>query len=205
MECNPPTHGNTSGCSRCLLPPPRLCCDIHTSSLATAFDVAPPQTTRLPVRSRIDKKYAMTPNDFKLHTALQDWRDEKTEKEFGRAHLLDLGGTLVMPNAVLDRIVDCAHHFKIDTKEDLARETRWDESEAWGVEIVQLIRYHIPKPQPRSLTTLAPIQPASSDHDIASAPAPVGRGKERAKQKCSACGLLGHNSLFHLLCLRRLY
>jgi len=65
----------------------------------------------------------MMPNDFKLHTALQDWCDEKTEKEFGRAHLLDLGGMLVMSNTILDRIVDCAHHFKIDTKEDLARET----------------------------------------------------------------------------------
>lgn len=62
----------------------------------------------------------MTPNDFNLRIALLDWRDEKTEKEFGRAHLHNLGGMLVMPNAILDHIVDCAHHFKIDTKEDLA-------------------------------------------------------------------------------------
>lgn len=47
-----------------------------------------------------------------------------------------------MPNDTLDRIVDCAHHRKIQTPQDLKRETKWSKSEQFADDIIALIQKH---------------------------------------------------------------
>ncbi|KIJ15265.1 hypothetical protein PAXINDRAFT_77373 [Paxillus involutus ATCC 200175] len=74
--------------------------------------------------------------------ALQDWWENKTAAVFGWAALSDLGPSLLMTNALLDRIIDGAHHHKIHTIQDLWKETSWTDSEKYGEEVLTIIRQH---------------------------------------------------------------
>ncbi|KAF9235830.1 hypothetical protein BU15DRAFT_77554 [Melanogaster broomeanus] len=101
-----------------------------------------------PRRSRLPK-YTRERSDYNLDEALQDWREDKTAAVFGWAALNDLGPSLIMTNALLDRIIDCAHHHKIHTIQDLRKETSWMDIEKYGEEVVAIIRQHAaPLPSP---------------------------------------------------------
>ncbi|KIK91052.1 hypothetical protein PAXRUDRAFT_13993 [Paxillus rubicundulus Ve08.2h10] len=77
-------------------------------------------------------------SDYNLHEALQDWHENKTAAIFGWAALNDLGPSLLMTNVLLDRIIDCAHHHKIHTIQELWKETSWTDSEKYG-EVLTII------------------------------------------------------------------
>lgn len=79
---------------------------------------------------------------YELERALEDWREEKTKDVYGWASLYDYGPCIIMPNARLDRIVDYVHHRKIQTPQDLKRETEWTGSEQFGDDIIALIQKH---------------------------------------------------------------
>ncbi|KAG6822549.1 hypothetical protein H0H93_005337, partial [Arthromyces matolae] len=74
----------------------------------------------------------MTPQDYALLDALNDWRDTATIERYGIPHLKDYGSTLIMPESVLDRILICAQHSKIQSVEELVKETQWDEARLYG-------------------------------------------------------------------------
>ncbi|KIK78749.1 hypothetical protein PAXRUDRAFT_163135 [Paxillus rubicundulus Ve08.2h10] len=142
-------NSNTAeGCARCCIPTPTVCCDLHNPQDFSSFSFMqskPPaqlQCSRLP-------KYTCERSDYNLHKALQDWCEDKTAAIFGWAALNDLGPSLLMTNALLDRIIDCAHHHKIHTTQDLRKETSWTDSEKYGEEVVAIIRQHAaPLPSP---------------------------------------------------------
>jgi ATP-dependent DNA helicase RecQ len=153
----------------------------------------------------------MTPEDYHLQNALDNWREKTTEEHYGKAHLWDIGPMLVMPTEVLERIVDCTHYSKINSLEDMRKETRWDEVDKWGHDIVDLIqRLRPPQPALPPPMTTAPKQPVtalirlpfsngiSSNYLQASLPAANPPQKERAKTKCGSCGLAGHNGKYSL-------
>ena len=144
----------------------------------------------------------MTTEGSKLRDALKDWREDRTVRRYGKAHFRDLGPSLAMPNEVLDRIVDCAHHRKISSIADLRTETRWDDidHDGWGLEVVALIQTWCP-PHPPLMTTTPMQQPSAmrplsgnsnlgTELPLFTAPA------SRAKSKWSACGLVGRNGEF---------
>jgi hypothetical protein len=81
----------------------------------------------------------MASTDFKLIDALDDWQEDTAQKLYGQAHLHDLGPGLVMPNNILNRIVECAHFHKIKSPADLLRETHWSGVDEHGDDIVTLI------------------------------------------------------------------
>ena len=87
---------------------PLVCCDIHHPSEFLAYD-SNIQKPAAHSRSRI-QKYPKEKHNFMLQDALDDWHDEKTTAVYGWARLNDLGPALIMPNSILDRIVDYAHH-----------------------------------------------------------------------------------------------
>jgi len=139
-----------------------------------------------------------------LQEALEDWREEKTAAIYGWAALNDLGPSLVMPNATLDRIVDCAHHYKIQTVQDLHKETAWTDSERFGAEVIALIQKHSIPPQTPFIST--PIQrctlissvninaPPSGTSQTGASSQPLEVAVKR-RNKCSACGREGHNGM----------
>lgn len=117
---------------------------------------------------KLDTNYKMTTEDSKLCDALEDWREDRTVQRYGKAHLCDLGPSLAMPNEVLDRIIDCAHHQKISSIADLRTEMRWDDfdHDSWGLEVVALIQTWCP-PHPPLMTT-TPMQQLSAMHPLSS-------------------------------------
>ena len=56
---------------------------------------------------------------MELHDALNEFQENQTIKKFGLSHLKHSGPGLIMPNAALQRIIDCAHMLKIRSKDDL--------------------------------------------------------------------------------------
>ena len=92
------------------------------------MDFAPPDLTlrpkAAPPRSRL-KDYDRDDWDYTLESVLDKFRFETTERKYGHAALDMMGTGLVMSDEVLQWIVPCTHYRKIQSLEDLIRETRW--------------------------------------------------------------------------------
>ncbi|KAG1842096.1 hypothetical protein C8R48DRAFT_619786 [Suillus tomentosus] len=168
------------GCKRCCVSQPSICCDIHNPDHFDFLDTNVSKPPPLPQRSRLPK-FQMTGSDFTLRTTLNNWREQKAISVYGWAHLNDFGATIIMPNAILDRIIDSAHHRKIQTVQDLKRETGWTDAEKFGDDVVVIVRAHAPTPFATN-----PLRP------LTAVPHPIG-GSSTRKNKCSACRQEGHN------------
>ncbi|KAI6000634.1 hypothetical protein EDD15DRAFT_2193205 [Pisolithus albus] len=217
-ECN---NSEMSGCPRCNIVAPSTCCDIHNPSAFASFDPHLPKPARASPRSRLPK-FTKDKYDYKLEGALLDWREDKTVAVYGWACLSD-HGAVVMTSTTLNRIVDCAHHRKIQTLEDLKRETGWMNSDRYGDEVIRLIQQHaapttsllISTPlrlrgtalvseetaTPSSSSQFTPSSshftpPSSSSHLTAvfSATGDSSNIPMKCRSRCSACGQEGHNA-----------
>jgi hypothetical protein len=97
-----------------------------------------------------------------------------------------MGPSIIMPNEILQHIIDCAHHKKINTMEDLTKETRWSCAEEFGTEVLAIIQAHVPVPTPAvlSLVHLPNFQPSSNTIT------------PKAKRACSRCNSSEHIGIF---------
>lgn len=126
---------------------PFVCCDLHNPSasefLSSVSVTAQLKSTNVQ-RSRLpkDTKDTKDATDHKLRVALSDWREMKTAEIYGWPSLNDQGPSLVMPNYVLNRVVDCAHHHKLQTIQDLRKETTWSDVDRFGEEVLAIIQRH---------------------------------------------------------------
>ena len=82
-----------------------------------------PRPSRAP-KTQVDD-YEPTAKDIQFREALEDWRTEVFESNF-RDEII-LGHALVMPDSILNRIVDVVHVGidKISTAQQLSDETDW--------------------------------------------------------------------------------
>jgi hypothetical protein len=119
-----------------------------------------------------------TSKHLTLKTALKDWRQSTALIKFHPATIRNLGVRILMTDVVLYRIADCAHYGKLATVDQFLKETTWpnERVQEYGQAIIALIREHYP---------LAAEIPAAMEGD--------GQQK-RSTVRCSACGVLGHNS-----------
>lgn len=165
-----------SGCPRCGENASFVCCDIENPDIFRSLPIPPLKINRAMQRSRVEpvKVEERTDADTKLINALEDWREETTKTCYGEAFLLDFGPSLIMSTTILDRIVNCVHHNKILSLQDLARETRWDEVSRYGAELLTLIQ------------AIHPTQTNDSETLFSTGPTPK-------KMRCGSCGQLGHN------------
>ncbi|KAG2148115.1 P-loop containing nucleoside triphosphate hydrolase protein [Suillus clintonianus] len=202
------------GCLRCAPVPPETCCDIHHPNAFLFFDAIVPTLPKAPQRSRLPKHTTMGPAGFDLCGSLEDWREAVTRRVYGDSNLCDYGPSLVMPDSVLDRIVDCAQHTKIVTIQDLRKETRWSGSDEFGGDIITIIHRLFPVPASAPVLTLAPLQHQSSSVSVnnsannnsannsannnATPPSNPLQSTARKASRCSACNIEGHNSRFLL-------
>ncbi|KAG1839904.1 hypothetical protein DFJ58DRAFT_667460 [Suillus subalutaceus] len=144
----------------------------------------------------------MAAHDIILQDALDDWREKKTISTYGWAHLNDLGPSLVMPNSMLDRIIDCAHYYKLNSVHDVKKETGWMDADKFSAEIVALVQRHaLPVASPCART---PLRPHLSSHVNVPLPLPSPCPAPRTnttkrKIKCSACNQEGHNGTSFIL------
>ncbi|KAF8240353.1 hypothetical protein L208DRAFT_1233455, partial [Tricholoma matsutake] len=120
---------------------------------------------------------------------------------YGWAHLHDLGPTLIMLNEVLNRIIDCAHYRKINSTSELKNETRWDEIEQCGDEVLEIIQHLCPQVSAASPLTTTPLRTLPTPMhlstpalNLASPSLPTSTTTaNHSKSRCSTCGLVGHN------------
>ncbi|KAF7338859.1 p-loop containing nucleoside triphosphate hydrolase protein [Mycena sanguinolenta] len=139
-----------------------------------------------PSRSRIPSSYEADALDMNLRDALHAFRRAATITKYSRAVLRDSGPGVVMSNEILERIVDCAHHFKIQSVEQLTRETRWAFASEFGMAVVDLIKEHRPWPEPPPAPeTSTPLAPRNNNDET-----PTGRSIQ--VRKCSKCQASDH-------------
>ncbi|KAG6380520.1 hypothetical protein JVT61DRAFT_8684 [Boletus reticuloceps] len=95
-----------------------------------------------------------------------------------------------MCNATVERIVDCAHHHKIQSILELKKETAWLDTDQFGNKVIYLIQRHAAPPaSPFTCTPLRPTM-SSTANTICLPEYPLAQ----RKNKCSACGKEGHNA-----------
>lgn len=87
-----------------------------------------------------------------LSQALNAWRQKATVDKYGLAVFRDVGSSLVLNDRLLERLVDCAHHGKIRTLQDLQREVDWSLVDELGPEVVRIIA-EVNPPRPRAQAT----------------------------------------------------
>ncbi|KIM75556.1 hypothetical protein PILCRDRAFT_13474 [Piloderma croceum F 1598] len=140
LACQPESP---NGCSRCIILPPLVCCELCNPRLFEEFAQSDPKVRPKRTRNRSTiQDYTVGPYDMELCNALNEFREKETIRKFGLSRLKNSGPGLIMPDAVLKRIVDCAHMQKIGNKDDLQIETRWSRVESFADNILALIKTH---------------------------------------------------------------
>ncbi|KAH7917502.1 P-loop containing nucleoside triphosphate hydrolase protein [Leucogyrophana mollusca] len=191
-DINSPT-----GCSRCVINTPTICCELCSPNHFKDFArVSIPKPTTAPSRSKI-KDYTAARSDMELRDALHDYRKTLCIQKFGPANFKNYGAGAVMSHAILQRIVDCAHACKIQSKEDLARETKWGGANEYGDEVVKLIKAHSNPPRTTTPLVSTPLR-ACAQASNQPALSVLRDVRTPAKRQCSKCGALDHIGAFHV-------
>ena len=142
LNCN---STEPDGCSRCCPTRPAICCDLHNpDDFAHMQSVPFDKPISQPQRSCFRTTWEMNGKDDAFLLSLEAWCCEQTEKKYGRAHLRDIGPSLVMSASIRDRIVECTHHGTIKTLADVERETKWHGVKEFGKDVIMLIKEHHP-------------------------------------------------------------
>ncbi|KAI0037860.1 hypothetical protein FA95DRAFT_1354181 [Auriscalpium vulgare] len=90
--------------------------------------------------------YEPSRSDMALRKALHAFRRARTVALFDAAILRSYGPGIIMPNAILERIVDAAHVHQIMDVDDLIEVTHWDRAADRGADIIEIINTHVPLP-----------------------------------------------------------
>ncbi|KAA1480152.1 hypothetical protein DENSPDRAFT_753048, partial [Dentipellis sp. KUC8613] len=191
------------GCARCHIIPSPICCSLCSPRSFEGFaHVGPPTTTKSPQVSRsrkIETTYSMTGEEKSLIQDLHAFRKRRTAEKFGQAQLQDMGPSAFMPHGILKRIVDCARVQKLQSREQLWKETQWRASEDDQAAVVAMVSRVFPPPR---LMTLSPLirtplvqrraQPDGSGNGQSLGVTPT-RETPTTTRRCSKCKQTGHN------------
>ncbi|KAJ7179864.1 P-loop containing nucleoside triphosphate hydrolase protein [Mycena crocata] len=185
LLCHPDLEG---GCTRCKIAPSAICCSLCTPHEFEGFArVNLPKNKQQPKRANI-ADYKAGRVDFALRDDLITFRKSRTVELRGTAYYRNFGGAYIMPDEVLQRIVDCAHSHKVQTTTDLLKETRWHRVSEDGEQVLALILQHHPLPPP-PVVSASPTPLRTATNIPASA---LQTPSTLSIRRCSKCGLLGH-------------
>jgi hypothetical protein len=93
-----------------------------------------------------------------------------------------------MSDEILQCIIDCAHEYKIESQEDLAKETQWTGVHDHAANVIKLIKAHHPKPLAAPLLTSMPLCLQLGNVNEISNP----NSRTVKLRKCSKCGSQDH-------------
>ncbi|KAI6137287.1 hypothetical protein F5141DRAFT_996289 [Pisolithus sp. B1] len=132
---------------------------------------------------------------------LEDWREAKAVAKLGNACVMDVSPELILLSSMIDCIVNSAHHLKLWMIDDLWKGTHWSGVGLYGAEVLAIIHHIIPQPSDMPLLMRVPIPACSTLQPNPQVQAPASligsvastSTSEVRKNKCSACGLSGHN------------
>ncbi|KAI6027926.1 hypothetical protein PISMIDRAFT_112095 [Pisolithus microcarpus 441] len=131
-----------------------------------------------------------------LSGPLDEWREQTMSAIYGWHHLNNIRPSIVMCNAMLDHIVNCTHHHKISSIQDLRRETAWPDADRYRGEVLSLIQRHVaPLASPFISIPLQEMMTSSNVLTVGHANPSLTLSSSGAwrKVKCGACGQEGHN------------
>ncbi|KAI5986455.1 hypothetical protein EDC04DRAFT_2553148, partial [Pisolithus marmoratus] len=184
------------GCVQCVLTTPLVCCDLHNPTVFSLVDALSPVTIKNTACSHLSK-YTMDERELALCDTLEDWREAKAVAKLGSACIMDFGAGFILPSPMIDHIIDSAHHLKLQTINDLRKETHWLGVGLYGTEVLAIVHQIIPQPSDMPALIRMPIPACSAlqPHPQVQSPAVVASTftSEVRKSRCSACGLSGHN------------
>lgn len=158
-----------------------MCCDVcHPVSFPVA--TVPIKGSRSKRKMKVTN-FTMDEYDLRLRDGLNEWREQQLEDE-GRGGDDFFGPEVLMSNDVRNRIVDLAHHGKIQNVKTLEEQTGWQYALHYGLKVFELINIYS---RPHTLLPSAP--PASQvfqgiDTNIASQLPTEGK----RLRTCGACG-----------------
>jgi hypothetical protein len=188
-----------SGCSRCAPKIARVCCDLCHPLFFIQYRAGFEKQSRSAAKSNV-KPFEMSQPDRNLKAALIQWRRETALQNLGPAVVRSYGAKVFVSDQIVERLVVCAHAFKLAGVDDIVRETGWrkDRAEEHGDAILKVIYAHIPLP----IMARPPIfsrVPLTDGIDDASHTAQVNTDagpttRKRRAAKCSKCHQEGHIS-----------
>ena len=145
----------------------------------------------------------MSQPDHNLKAALIQWRHETALQRLGPAVVRSYGAKVFISDQIIERLVVCAHAFKLAGVDSIVRETGWrkDQAEEHGATILEVIYAHIPLPVP---PPIAPTGSANSAPHTAQVKHDAGPTTcKRRLATCSKCHQEGHISTYYLSLLVR--
>ncbi|KAI9440794.1 hypothetical protein H4582DRAFT_2056074 [Lactarius indigo] len=87
--------------------------------------------------------YRLTDADLSLKSALEDWWDA----QLGHIGILGddmCGSQLIMTDDILKWIVELAHFHQLADLLSIRAQVNWHYSKTWGIQILKLVKKHIP-------------------------------------------------------------
>lgn len=134
-----------SGCSRCVARLSPVCC-ILCSPDAPCFQRLAPRELEVDSNpanraSRLKKNMQLSDAGRDLRTALDNFRRQRMVDKHGESLLDTLGASMMMPNSVLERLVECAEAKKIASASNLEREVgkKWSKAHELGPAVVDIV------------------------------------------------------------------
>ena len=157
----------------------------------------PPTIAKGPSRIKVPE-FTPSPEEERLRRELFRWRDNTAKEIYGDLDFY--GADMFLHFSLIDRIVELAHVFKLNSVKDLVDQTRWDLAEEYGAEVITLVKECVPKLALPSPFTTAPLVPRNDHHTvISSRTVATNTSRPRAPPTCSVCGRVGHRSeLFYV-------
>lgn len=110
-------------------------------ALVAPLSRGPEQASTLQRASRLPKDMTLTSAGRDLQTALDYLRRERMIERFGRSMLHALGADAIIPDDVVDRLVEYAEAKTIRSVEDVQRQVgkMWGKMHEYGKDVVSVI------------------------------------------------------------------
>lgn len=89
--------------------------------------------------SQIKKVDSMLKTAYDLADCLHSYRQKRMREKFGEAMLNDLGPRAILPDGVIQRLVECTEAKKILLVDDIKKETKWKEVHEYGQDVLEII------------------------------------------------------------------
>lgn len=183
-------------CFRCKEQPPRICCGVCESRQQLSFCRLPPlvdvdsSTTTTPARRQTKVKlpnFTMDAHDTTLKHRLTEWRKETAARECGGRFFF--GTHVILPQPILQRIVELAHHGRLVDQLSLHTLAGWHANlvKRYGAAVLAIVQ-QCAAPTPPPLPSPPPPLLASSSQPLPSKT----RATRTGVRKCKGCGSLEH-------------
>jgi hypothetical protein len=194
IKCDKTT---TTGCGRCRLMAPEICCDLCTPDAFEHLRVAPPSETVSQTKKYGIRPYDRDTREKALSADLHMFRCLTAKCIFSRSQYQRCGPSLFMLNEVMDRIIDLAHYLRLISTTAFSRDMRADWNpkyiSQYAQEILHYVNKHIPQPSEALVEQTPPAAELSGQIALEDLP------RIGTAVTCGGCKKTGHRRALTIL------